>query len=127
MRLIFIILLLVAHPLWAAPAETPARAEINVLLERLQSSGCQFNRNGTWYTAPEAKAHLLKKLEYLEKRGSVRSTEQFIDVAASKSSVSGKPYQVMCGNAAPVESRAWLIEELKAVRSGSKDKVINSK
>ena len=50
-----------------------------------------------------------------------------LDLAASKSSVSGKPYQVMCGNAAPVESKVWLIEELKAVRSGSEDKVINSK
>lgn len=127
MRLIFIILLLIVQPLWAESADTPTRVEINLLLERLQSSGCQFNRNGTWYTAPEAKAHLLKKLEYLEKRGSVQSTEQFIDLAASKSSVSGEPYQVMYGNAAPVESKVWLIEELQAVRSGSKNKVINSK
>lgn len=114
-------LLLLATPLWAETANTPTHAEINSLLERLQVSGCQFNRNGTWYTAAEAKAHLLDKLEYVEKRVALKSTEQFIDLAASKSSMSGKPYQVRCGNTAPVESKLWLTKELKAMRSGSND------
>ena len=120
--LTFVLLLFLAKPLWAETTDTTARLEINSLLDRLQSSGCQFNRNGTWYAASEAKAHLLGKLEYLEKRGSLQSTEQFINMAASKSSVSGKPYQVMCGNTAPVESKLWLTEELQAVRSGSKNR-----
>lgn len=127
MRLIFIILLFVAQPLWAESADTPTHIEINSLLDRLQSSGCRFNRNGSWHTAPEAKAHLLGKLEYLEKRGSLQSSEQFIDLAASKSSVSGRPYQVMCGNTAPVESKAWLTKELQEMRAGSKNKVPGSK
>ena len=90
-------------------------------------SGCHFNRNGTWYTAAEAKAHLLDKLEYVEKRVALKSTEQFIDLAASKSSMSGKPYQVKCGDTAPVESKRWLTEELKAMRSGSNDNASGNK
>ncbi|MDR5753038.1 MULTISPECIES: DUF5329 family protein [unclassified Caballeronia] len=60
-----------------------------------------FNRNGTWYSGMEAKAHLLAKLHYLENRTTLTSTEQFIELAARKSSVSGKPYLVQCGETDP--------------------------
>ncbi len=52
----------------AAPLPPAARADVDALLTRLQSSGCEFNRNGSWYSGAEAKAHLLKKLDYLEAR-----------------------------------------------------------
>jgi len=106
----------------AAPTPSPARPEITALLSRLESSSCSFNRNGTWYAAPEAKDHLLKKLEYLEGKSAVQTTEQFIDLAASSSSMSGKPYLVRCGASAPVESKSWLSTQLKAVRSSAATK-----
>ena len=101
----------------AAPLPPVAKAEIDGLLARLEASGCQFNRNGTWYPAPEAKTHLLRKLAYLEDRGAVKNAEQFIELGASGSSMSGKPYLVRCGNAAPVESGAWLRSQLQLIRS----------
>lgn len=101
----------------AEPLPAPARAEVDALLARLESSGCDFNRNGTWYTAADAKAHLLRKLDYLEGNNLIRTTEQFIELGASQSSASGKPYLVRCGKAAPVDSRTWLLGELKTVRS----------
>jgi hypothetical protein len=101
---------------YAAPTSAPVRAEIDALLSRLETSGCQFNRNGSWYSALEAKNHLLRKLEYIEGRGTIQSTEQFIEVAASKSSASGKAYQVKCGDQAPVESRQWLTRQLASIR-----------
>jgi len=101
----------------AAPLPAPARAEVDALLTRLQSSGCQFNRNGSWYNGADARTHLLRKLEYLEKKDLVKNAEQFIDLGASSSSSSGKPYMVKCGTAAPVESKAWLNAELKAIRA----------
>jgi len=103
----------------AAPAPSPARPEITALLSRLQSSNCTFNRNGTWYSAPEAKEHLLKKLEYLEGKSAVQTAEQFIELAASSSSMSGKPYLVRCGASAPEGSKSWLSTQLKAVRSSA--------
>jgi hypothetical protein len=60
-------------------------------MNRLESSGCQVVRNGTRYPAADARAHLLTKLRYLEDRGAVQTAEQFIERAASKSSVSGDP------------------------------------
>ena len=102
----------------AAPLPPAARAEIGALMSKLEASGCEFNRNGTWYPSGEAKAHLLGKLKYLEDRGAVQSTEQFIELAASSSSVSGRPYLVKCRNEAPVESRPWLLGQLRALRAG---------
>lgn len=100
----------------AAPLPPPARAEVDALLARLQSSGCEFNRNGSWYAGADAKAHLLKKLDYLEGKDLVKTAEQFIERGASASSMSGKPYLVRCAGKAPVESAKWLTAELQALR-----------
>jgi hypothetical protein len=116
-RILAASLLLACAMAQAAPLPAPARAEVDALLARLQSSGCQFNRNGSWYNGAEARAHLLRKLEYLENKNMVRSAEQFIELGAATSSTSGKPYLVKCGTAAPVESKAWLGAELKAIRA----------
>lgn len=101
----------------AAPLLPAARAEVDALLTRLQTSGCEFNRNGSWYAGAEARAHLLKKLDYLEGKSLVTTAEQFIEQGASASSMSGKAYLVRCAGKAPVESAQWLKAELQAVRS----------
>lgn len=100
----------------AAPAPPAVRAEIDALLRALQSSGCQFNRNGSWYSGAEAQAFLTKKLEHLERKSLVKSSEDFISLGASTSSSSGKTYLVRCGSAQPVESRTWLGEQLSVQR-----------
>jgi hypothetical protein len=104
----------------AASLPPAARAEIDVLLSRLEASSCTFNRNGTWYPATEAKAHLLGKLKYLEDRGAVQSAEQFIERAASSSSTTGQPYLVKCGSDAPVQSGTWLLSQLQVTRSAGR-------
>lgn len=103
----------------AAPLPAAAKAEVTALLGRLQASSCEFNRNGDWHAAAEARAHLERKLAYLEDKNLVKTAEEFIDRGASKSSMSGKPYLVRCAGAAPVESRVWLTRELTALRSAS--------
>ena len=108
-----------AAAVFGAPLPQAARTEIDTLLSRLEASSCTFNRNGTWYPATEAKSHLLRKLKYLEDRGLVQSTEQFIELAGSGSSTTGKPYLVRCGTGAPVPSGPWLSSQLQALRAGS--------
>lgn len=108
-------------------AELPAssRAEVEALLNRLAASGCQFSRNGSWYSAQEAKSHLTKKLDYVLEKKMVSSSEQFIELAASKSSMSGKPYQVKCGNQAAQDSATWLqgaLKDLRANKTGADKK-----
>jgi hypothetical protein len=111
-------LLLGASALHAAPLPAAARGEIEGLLSRLAESGCQFRRNGSWHSAVEAQAHLRRKLDVLLDKGAVASAEQFIERAASQSSMSGQAYQVKCGNRAPVASGQWLRTELQSLRSG---------
>ena len=101
----------------AAPTAAPVRAEIDALLARLEASGCRFGRNDAWHAGAAAKAHLLRKLDYIEQYGTIATTEQFIDAAATQSSVTGAPYAVQCGNAAAVPSGAWLAAQLKALRA----------
>ncbi len=86
-------------------------------MSRLEASACEFNRNGSWHTTADAKSHLMRKLKYLEDRGAVQSTEQFIELAASGSSMTGKPYLVKCGKEAPVSSATWLRGQLQLMRS----------
>lgn len=100
----------------AAPLAPPVRAEVEALLSSLEKSGCEFGRNGTWHPGVEAKNHLLRKLEVLEGKDAVKTTEQFIELGASTSSSSGKPYLVRCAGASPLESRKWLTTRLAALR-----------
>ena len=104
------------HYAIAAPTAAPIRNEIEGLLTRLEKSGCQFNRNGSWYSGAEAKAHLMRKLAYIEDKGTLQNTEQFIDLAATKSSFSGDAYQVKCANAPVLPSQQWLLRELWVFR-----------
>jgi hypothetical protein len=103
----------------AAPVSAPVRAEIDALLARLQSSACQFNRNGSWHDAPEARDHLLRKLRYMEGEGTIQSTEQFIELAASRSSLSGQAYQVKCEGQAAAASQVWLTRRLMEIRGAA--------
>ena len=98
----------------AAPS-AKAKAEIAGLMDGLVKSGCQFQRNGDWHDAAAARAHLQRKYDYLLKKDLVDSSEQFIQRAASHSSLSGKPYRVKCG-AREVEAAAWFKLQLQQLR-----------
>jgi Family of unknown function (DUF5329) len=87
-----------------APLLPQARAKVDRLMSKLEVSGCDFYGNGSWHTRAEAKTPLLRKLNYLEEKNLVQTTEQFIELAASTSSISGQPYLVRCET--PLRSRA---------------------
>lgn len=59
------------------------RHEIEALLDRLAGLGCRFQRNGIWHESGEARSHLLRKLQALERRVTLASTEKFIELAAT--------------------------------------------
>ena len=99
-----------------AATSAPSQSEINSLLQALQTSGCQFNRNGSWYTAAEARDHMSRKVEYIENHGGFKSTETFIELVATKSSMSGQAYQVRCGQAPAMPSAQWMAQTLKNLR-----------
>jgi Family of unknown function (DUF5329) len=109
--------LALAGPAGGAELTPAAKREIAQLLERIAASNCSFYRNGSWYAARDASKHLQEKLDYMVRRDMLGSTEDFIDQAASASSISGKPYQIRCGEQAAVPSADWLHAELRRMRS----------
>jgi hypothetical protein len=109
--------LLIAAPFARAATPGPVKGEIESLMQAMQRSSCQFNRNGSWYSAAEARAHMMRKLAYLEdKRGGVPSTEAFIEFAATRSSLSGQAYQVRCAGSSAEPSATWLGKALQELR-----------
>jgi hypothetical protein len=66
-----------------------------------------------------AQSHLRSKYEHLAGRNVINVAEDFISLAASKSSVSGYPYEVRCENRAPIASGRWLNEALTRFRARS--------
>ena len=89
-----------------SPAQGGPVPAVQSLLNAIETSGCQMERNGQLHDGKAAAAHLRTKLE---NSGRVSmSAEQFIDRIASGSSISGAPYRVLCAGQPPVESGAWL-------------------
>lgn len=106
--------LLAAHA--AAQPTRAATEEIQALLAAMEQSGCEFYRNGSWHTAVEARAHLARKLADVERRDPPRSADEFIDVVATRSSISGEPYRVRCPGLAPIGSATWFRQALERSR-----------
>ena len=103
----------------AARAEppAPARQEITYLLRHIGESGCEFKRNGAWSDARTAEAHVRLKYDYLLRWGRIDTTQDFIDKAATASSLSGRPYEVRCGDHPPLPTGAWLDDALRRYRA----------
>ena len=97
------------------PAPTPAH-EIEQLIASLGASGCDFQRNGSWHPAKNAEDHLRRKYEWLRERDLAATAEQFIERAGTKSSMSGRAYQVRCPGRPVVSSEAWLRARLQELR-----------
>lgn len=115
LRIPSLLALLLAFPAFAAPPPQAA-AEIDRLITTLGNSDCDFQRNGTWYKAVKAQDHLRRKYEWLRKRDLVANADQFIERAATRSSVSGRTYQVRCPGRPVVPSADWLRGRLLEMR-----------
>ena len=100
----------------AAP-QAIAQTEINYLLGFVESSGCEFYRNGSWYDSKRAQAHLRDKYQMLAAADQISTAEDFIEKAATKSSLSGRPYEVRCGGGEALTSNQWLRKALARYRT----------
>lgn len=104
-------------PMARAAPSAIAQAEINYLLGFVEKSGCEFFRNGSWYDSKKAQAHLRDKYQMLAAGDLINTAEDFIEAAATKSSLSGQLYQVRCSGAGAVTSSRWLRAALARYRT----------
>ena len=105
--------------IWRAGPPAIAQTEINYLLRFVETSGCEFYRNGSWFDAAKAREHLRQKYQLLSQGNQITSAEDFIEQAATKSSLSGQAYKVRCRGGEAVTTNQWLRAALAALRSAA--------
>ena len=91
--------------------------EIVFLLAFVADSDCTFIRNGKQHQGKDASDHLAMKFNHVKDR--IKTAEVFIEKVASKSSFTGRPYQVLCGSVT-IPTKLWLQKALAADRASSK-------
>lgn len=114
-RLAMLVLLLT---LSAKSACADSAAEIAALIEAVRQSPCQFIRNGDPHGGAEAAEHIAAKYRYFQDE--IASAEDFIDRAASRSALSGKPYEIACPGQPVVTAADWLRARLRDWRQQHK-------
>lgn len=105
MRVVFAALVIVLQ--CAVPVHADSTVdEIAYLLKFIRESPCTFIRNGSDYDGAAAAEHVAAKYERF--KDEIKTAEDFIDRAATKSLLSGAPYQVRCGSESRITAAEWL-------------------
>jgi len=87
---------------------------IGYLLDFIANSESTFIRNGSSYPPKKAAEHIQAKYDYFKKE--IKTPEDFIRLAASKSEFSGRPYLVRTKDGKEVETADWLRKALNDYR-----------
>ncbi len=89
--------------------------EIQHLLLYIKNSGCKLERNGKKYGGTKSYKHIQKKYEHYKNK--INTAEEFIELCATRSLLSGREYKVYCSEySMPVNADYWLLEELRNYR-----------
>jgi hypothetical protein len=88
---------------------------IKFLLDYVAKSDATFIRNGQKHTPQEAANHVKAKYEHF--KSEIKTPEDFIRLAASKSLLTGKPYLVRAPDGKEMRLDVWLTEALKQYRT----------
>lgn len=99
----------------------PARLDetIEHLIAYVANSDLIFVRNSEKHTGKEAAEHMRKK--YAHFRGKIDTPEDFIELCASQSLLTRKPYLVINEKGETVSTKEWLSTELALYRNSVPD------
>ncbi len=92
---------------------------IRYLLQYVRNSEVIFIRNNQEHTAHEAEDHMRKKYQHFQEQ--IKTPEDFIQFAGTKSLLSGRHYRVRLKNGKTMLSQKWLeiaLEEYRKKKSG---------
>ena len=109
------LLLLVMSPGLALAEADTMQDEISHLLGFVSATQCSYERNGKSYNGKDAAKHIRKKYRYFKDQ--IDSTEKFIELSATKSTMSGKYYMIYCDDRLGIRSQQWLLDELNHYRA----------
>lgn len=101
---------------FAFAASLTEQQKIDALIHSIEVlPDAQFIRNGSAHDAKAAAEHLQKKRRYAGDR--IKTASDFIVCCASRSSMSGKPYQIRFANGETVDAEVFLRAELKRIEA----------
>lgn len=81
-------------------------ATINYLISYVRDSDVTFERNTTRYNGNEAAQHINRKYQHF--KDGIDTPEKFIELCASGSLMTGKPYFIITGQGEQLPSSEWL-------------------
>ena len=102
----------------SADVPPESRHEVEHLISFVSNTSCQIERNWISHNGDEAITHIQQKYDYF--RDDIKTTEQFIEYSATKSTMTGRDYLVKCTGHSPIKTRDWLVQELQKYRAQRK-------
>ena len=109
--LVRVFVLLVTCSAVSARAAEPLEQTIAFLLHRIETADATFIRNGQSHTPEEAVAHVRAKYEHF--KAQIKTPEDFIRLAATKSLMSGQPYLIRTRDGKELPLSSWLTNALR--------------
>jgi hypothetical protein len=94
--------------------DSPAKEEVDYLIDTVAKADARFIRNGKEYSSQEGADHLKSKLGQAGSR--VKTAEDFILGIGTKSYLSGKPYLMKNKDGTTTEVGPWLTKALENYR-----------
>lgn len=89
-------------------------AKIQYLIASVEDmKGATFMRNGRGYSAKAASNHLRLKLRTMGDR--IKTAKDFIELCASKSSMTGEPYLIGLADGSIIKSELFFNDKLRAL------------
>ena len=113
-----LVLLLAGLAMGTQATATPNESNsgtIRYLLEYVRESNLTFRRNFSSHTSEEAASHIQEKYQHFQDE--IESPEDFIDLCASKSLMTGRYYLIIDEQGHELRTRDWLMKALTGYRN----------
>jgi hypothetical protein len=109
------ILVIVIAPRSMAGQQTEdVEATVQHLINYVKESDVTFQRNTTRYTGAEAAEHINRKYQHF--KDDIDTPEKFIELCATGSLMTGRPYLVITTQGEQQSASEWLYTELQIYR-----------
>ncbi|MGD9032945.1 MAG: DUF5329 family protein [Desulfobacteraceae bacterium] len=112
---LIILLALLGFCTHRAIAEQDLESTITYLLAYVKGADVVFIRNDREHTPREASAHMRRKYEHFQDQ--IKTPEDFILLAGTKSLITGKAYQVRMKDGKTMLTQKWLEDALEKYRT----------
>ena len=109
-----ILLIAVAPRVMAGQQVDSTEAAVLYLISYIKEADVTFQRNSTRYTGNEAAEHINRKYQHFKE--DIDTPEKFIELCASGSLMTGKPYLIITKQGEQLPASEWLNTELAVYR-----------